>query len=131
MKKYALLILIALFSSLLLSQTAPISSLTTEESTHLNSLLEEERGDFDFEGKKVAFVTGSSGQSIISKKYCFQLFILPHLEDDQELEVSMDVLTEDEKASSGGYDVIVLVRVKTFTESRKKQIVSRLRILES
>jgi hypothetical protein len=53
--------------------------LSTQEAELLNSLLEKSRNTFDFHGKKIAFITGSSGSRFISKVDYFDNYINPWL----------------------------------------------------
>lgn len=100
--------------------------LSTEEAKLLNSLLENSRDTFDFEGKKIAFITGSSGSRIISKTDFFNTCINPWLEENEKPQIFMVLLTEEEKSKSGGYDAFVLSWVKVFTNRQKRKIVEQL-----
>jgi len=92
----------------------------------LNSLLEETRSNFDFANKKVAFITGSNGNTIVSKSDYFQNSIIPWIEEDSKPQIFMVRLTEDEKTKSGGYDVLVLSWVKIFTPKSQEKVITRL-----
>jgi len=93
----------------------------------LNSLLEEQRDMFDFENKKVAFITGSSGRTITAKSDFFRSSVLPWVEDGSRPQISMVKLTIDEKEKSGGYDVLVLTWVKAFTPRTQRKTIEQLR----
>ena len=92
----------------------------------LNSLLEETRSNFDFANKKVAFITGSNGNTIVSKSDYFQNSVIPWIEEDSKPQIFMVRLTEDEKTKSGGYDVLVLSWVKIFTPKSQEKVITRL-----
>ena len=92
----------------------------------LNSLLEETRSNFDFANKKVAFIIGSNGNTIVSKSDYFQNSIIPWIEEDSKPQIFMVRLTEDEKTKSGGYDVLVLSWVKIFTPKSQEKVITRL-----
>ena len=92
----------------------------------LNSLLEETRSNFDFANKKVAFIIGSNGNTIVSKSDYFQNSVIPWIEEDSKPQIFMVRLTEDEKTKSGGYDVLVLSWVKIFTPKSQEKVITRL-----
>ena len=91
-----------------------------------NLLLEESRDGFDFKDKKVAFITGSNGGTLVSKSDYFKNSIIPWIEKDSEPQMFMVKLTEVEKTKSGGYDVLVLSWVKVFTPKTQERIVTQL-----
>lgn len=92
----------------------------------LNSLLNDTRDDFNFTDKKVAFITGSNGGTIVSKSNYFQNSVIPWIENDSEPQIFMVKLTEDEKLKSGGYDVLVLSWVKVFTPKTQEKVIRQL-----
>lgn len=100
--------------------------LSTQEAELLNSLLEKSRNTFDFHGKKIAFITGSSGSFVLSKAEFFNTCVNPWLSDGKTPKIFMVELTEEEKNKSGGYDAFVLSWVKAFTEKRKKKLIEQL-----
>lgn len=89
--------------------------LSEQEVILLNHLLKNLRDTFDFHGKKVAFITGSSGNRLLSKADYFNQ-IKPWLDAGDTPQASIVLLTEEEKDKSGGYDVLVLSWVKVFSE---------------
>lgn len=100
--------------------------LSPEEAELLNSLLKNSRGKFDFEGKKIAFITGSSGGRILSKMDFFNTCINPWLENNEKPQVFMVLLNDKEKMKSAGYDVLVLSWVKVFTQKYKRKVIKQL-----
>lgn len=100
--------------------------LSTQESELLNSLLEKSRNKFDFHGKKIAFITGSSGSRVLSKADFFNTCVNPWLSDGKTPQIFMVELTGEEKNKSGGYDAFVLSWVKVFTDKRKKKVIEQL-----
>lgn len=100
--------------------------LNTQEAELLNSLLKQSRNTFDFHGKKIAFITGSSGSRILSKADFFNTSVNPWLKNGETPQISMVKLTENEKNKSGGYDALVLSWVKVFTNKRKKKVIKQL-----
>lgn len=99
--------------------------LSEQEVILLNHLLKNLRDTFDFHGKKVAFITGSSGNRLLSKADYFNQ-IKPWLDAGDTPQASIVLLTEEEKDKSGGYDVLVLSWVKVFSERQKNRIIKRL-----
>ena len=88
------------------------------ESTLLNEYLKNQKGDFDFTDKKVLFVSGSSGSTIISKQSYFD-GIKKYNEANSRVVTSLIPLNEKEKLDSGGYDAIVTCWVKAFGGTRR------------
>ena len=101
-------------------------TLNKNEVELLNSLLNDTRNDFNFTDKKVAFITGSNGRTIVSKSDYFQNSVIPWIEKDSEPQIFMIKLTEDEKLKSGGYDALVLSWVKVFTPKTQEKVIRQL-----
>ena len=101
-------------------------TLNENEVELLNSLLAESRGDFDFSGKKVAFIIGNTGRTIVSKSNYFKNSVVPWIEKDSVPRIFMVKLTESEKQKSGGYDVLVLSWVKVFTPKSQEKAIQYL-----
>ncbi len=100
--------------------------LNNHESLLLNSMLQKERDTFNFDGKKIAFVTGSAGGKIIGKIDYFNKLLRPWVEGGISPHVLMVKLTDGEKVKSGGYDAIVMSWVKLFTNGQRTKIIARL-----
>ena len=100
--------------------------LSVQESNLLNSLLEQSQEDFNFQGKKIAFITGNKGNKIISKSEYFNTCVNPWLNDGINPQIGLVKLTEEEKKQSGGYDALVFSWVKIFTKKQKKRIIKQL-----
>ncbi|HRO41426.1 MAG TPA: hypothetical protein PL009_01235 [Flavipsychrobacter sp.] len=103
------------------------STLNMEEANLLNSILINQRGDFDFNNKKVVFITGSTGNRILTKSDYFQNYLLPWIKKGDTPSVSMVRLTDQEKCRAG-YDVLIISWVKIFTDRQKKKIIKELQI---
>jgi hypothetical protein len=101
-------------------------NLNEDETKLLNSLLDEKRDDFDFKDKKVAFLTGSSGRTIMAKSDYFKNSVIPWIDDGSRPQISMIKLTKEEKEKSGGYDVLVLSWVKALTRRGQRKIIEEL-----
>lgn len=101
-------------------------TLSTREAELLNSLLKKSRDTFDFHGKKIAFITGSSGSRVLSKADYFNTCINPWLSKGDAPQIFMVSLTLEEKEKSGGYDAFVLSWVKVFTDRQKNTTIEKL-----
>jgi len=128
-----LALVISLFSALELIAQSPNNIgadnspfLNGDEIKLLNFLLEEQRDTFEFANKKVAFVTGSSGSMIVRKSEYFKKSVVPWIERDSRPQISIILLSEEEKIKSNGYDVLVLSWVKLFTDRRKRKTIEQL-----
>ena len=92
--------------------------LTENEANYFNSEFSEQRKDFDFLGKRVAFV---SGTSFIDKKKYFKNY------GGNEVVANLVTLTEEEKLKANGYDaIIVLWRKQGVSKSFRKKLIKRL-----
>lgn len=100
--------------------------LNNQEAELLNTLLKNTRDTFDFRGKKIAFITGSLGKRFLSKKSFFDSCITPWLAEGDMPQISIIILTKNEKYNSRGYDVFVLTWVKVFTNRQKKRMINKL-----
>lgn len=99
--------------------------LSTQEAELLNSLLEKSRDTFDFYGKKVAFITGPTGNRFLSKPDYFSK-IRDWADTGNTPSTFMVLLTQEEKDKSGGYDVLVSFFVKGITNRQKRRIIEKL-----
>lgn len=99
------------------------ATLNTQESVFLNSLLKTQRKTFDFTNKKIAFVTGNTGNRLLTKSDFFKNYIKPYTDKDSQPQVSFIPLT---KEKPGGYDALVLAWVKLFTAKQKRNIIEQL-----
>ena len=100
--------------------------LNRQETDFLNSALKNSRDTFDFENKKIAFVTGSNGGKLIPKQKYFLTCVKPWTEIESLPQIFFVRLTPDEKQKSGGYDTFVLSLVKLFTNKQGKKISEQL-----
>ncbi|HUC80756.1 MAG TPA: hypothetical protein VMR70_07560 [Flavisolibacter sp.] len=102
--------------------------LNRQEATLLNSFRKNKQDTFDFKGKQIAFVTGSTGGRLLAKSYYFKTFIKPWIDKGSSPQCFVVQLTAEERLKSGGYDAIVLSWVKLFTDKQRKKIISRLQL---
>lgn len=101
--------------------------LNKKEAKLLNSLLEDTRDTVDLHEKKIAFITGGTGGIILSKIDFFETCINPWVERGVKPQISVILLSENEKNQSRGYEVFVLSWVKFFSNKRKRKIIIKLR----
>ncbi|HVK97618.1 MAG TPA: hypothetical protein VM368_07370 [Flavisolibacter sp.] len=133
MKRVAVLNILLLWSLILFGQNMKdigvnnVDSLNNKEAELLNILLKEKRGDFNFQNKKVAFITGSLGNRILSKSSYFNEYVIPWIRKGSTVQILMVRLSEEERKKSGGYDAFVLSWVKSFSDKQKRRIISRIR----
>lgn len=101
-------------------------TLNKQEVNFLNTALKNSRDTFDFTNKKIAFVTGSSGNKLISKQTYFLTHVRPWTDKGALPQIFFVRLTAKEKEKSNGYDAIVMVWVKLFTPKQKKRLIEQL-----
>ncbi|GAB4185823.1 MAG: hypothetical protein Kow00108_23270 [Calditrichia bacterium] len=104
-----------------------ISVLNNHESEFLNKYFITQRDTFNFKDKKIAFITGSSGNTIGNKKDYFDAIREWKNKYNSRIHTSLIIITEEEKNKSGGYDAILIHWVKIFTDSRKSKVINRLK----
>lgn len=83
----------------------------------LNAQLANQRKEFDFTGKRVAFISGKNGSEIISKSSYF----------GNRRRTGMMILSMEEKIQSGGFDALVFNSVILFTKRQKRKTLQKLR----
>lgn len=99
--------------------------LTELEAEFLNEYLGDVRGDFDFSGAKVIFVTGHTGTDLSTKQEYFEKMQEPQ-SIDSTFVTGVVPLSPSEKERSGGYDVILTYWVKTLSHKSRKRLVGRV-----
>jgi hypothetical protein len=105
------------FSNYIGKTTSPV--LTANEAIYFNSDLLTQRKDFDFHGKKVAFVLNSS---FIDKAQYFKNW------SGNKIVNNLIILTNEEKKKAKGYDaIIVLWRKQGVSKSFRKRLIKRVR----
>lgn len=75
------------------------------ESEYFNAVFKDSRGDFDFTGKKVGFITGSNGRTLSDKKKYFNSV---RRMNSPAGEASLYIFDAALKEESGGYDVAIV-----------------------
>lgn len=110
--------------------TGTTKTLSRQEVDFLNSALANTRDTFDFSNKKIAFVTGPSGDELISKRNYFLTVVKPFTDRGILPQIWFVRLTAEEKQKSNGYDALVLSLVKMFTEKQRKKIIEQLSKIE-
>lgn len=98
-------------------------NLSVVESEFLNQYLSEKQlNNIDLTDKKVLFVTGNSAH-IIGTKSAYFNYIKEWKKEDKTIASWAVELSEEERISSGGYDVIITYWVKILTKKRKRKII--------
>lgn len=101
------------------------SELNNYEAEFLNNYVEN-RKDFDFNNKKILFITGSNGGTIASKEEFFNNVKEWH-EKDNRIQNSL-VLLSNEEYEEYGYSAIILYWVKIFTPKTKSTVLEKSKV---
>ncbi|MBQ0058145.1 MAG: hypothetical protein KBT20_10860 [Bacteroidales bacterium] len=99
--------------------------LNTQESIYFNCIFEKSRNDFDFTEKKIAFLTGSSGNDKSTKRDYFNLEKYQYVHNFPPNSGELYVFNEEQKEKSGGYDAAIVYWCKVIMT--KEKVVERLR----
>lgn len=97
------------------------------EAGYFNEVFKEEKADFDFSGKVVAFYTGSSGTTASTKSNYFKVLSRSEEREDQSIHewqaggTQLLILTHAEKEASGGYDAILISWSKLLKEGKSRE----------
>jgi hypothetical protein len=91
--------------------------LNSFESDYFNFILQDKRGEFDFTGKKIGFVTGN-GHSIVSKQSYFNIEKSRKEIGYSTNQAFLHLFNKSEKYTSGGYEGVVVYWVKAFLKSK-------------
>lgn len=96
------------------------------EAAYFNEILKEQRGTFDFEGKRLAFRDGNWGTGRSSKKRYFEVYGKPRYEQNSSIANQLIVLTEAEKTLQPDYDAIIVSWSKMGIQNKR-----RLKLIKS
>ncbi len=103
--------------------------LNKDEGAYFNHFFSNRKGDLDFQDKKAAFVSGSSGKTILDKTYYFH-----RLGDETEKHewqaggTQLLLLSSEEKELSGGYDVVFVYWSKLpCVDKRRENLIASLK----
>lgn len=100
--------------------------LNEHESTFLNDYINPGIGEkIDLADKKVIFVTGSSGQDVGTKSTYFDQ-IKAWAENGNTVATSIYALDNQQKKTSGGYDVIITYWVKVLSHKQIEKLVQKM-----
>lgn len=102
------------------------TTLNKQEETFLNSDFTDKRGDFDLNGKKIAYVGGTRGNILFTKKEFFDDYVRPRIGTNKKRNYSLIILTTIEKEKSGGYDAFILTPPKMFTDRDRERLITEL-----
>jgi hypothetical protein len=101
-------------------------TLSKDEALALNDYFKDQKGDFDFQNKKIAIIRGSAGSGIGSKQHYFR-DIRSWKQQNNRIASRLIVLNEEEKLQSGGYDALLTHWVMAhISERKKKKFVKKL-----
>ena len=103
--------------------------LTKEEVRDLNSLFENKRNDFDFQGKIVAYTIGTTGTQIEDKSVFFDKYLNSAINGKNKNVCTLIILTKEEKTKSGGFDAVIMSPAKVFTIKHREILIDQLREL--
>ncbi|NDW13673.1 hypothetical protein D0T50_12340 [Bacteroides sp. 214] len=94
------------------------------ESTYFNAIFYKPRMDFDFAGKKIGFITGSSGKTIADKKDYFDMERERFVRNGTPNIGILYVFNDCQKKQSGGYDAVIVYwcKIKQKTEDVVKRL---------
>jgi hypothetical protein len=98
--------------------------LTELESGFFNILFQNYRKDFDFRGKKIAFITGNSGTQISNKNEYFKSVKKYSSSGSPQLRI----FDSTQKTEGGGYDAVIVYWSKKTASA--KDAVKLLKILK-
>ena len=82
--------------------------LNLQESLYFNCIFEKSRNDFDFTGKKIGFVSGSSGKIKSNKREYFEQEKDRYIHNYAPNGGTLYVFYEEQKKKSGGYDAAIV-----------------------
>ena len=83
-------------------------SLNIYESDYLNLIFKDSIGNFNFTGKKVGFITGSSGKTKSSKKEYFDTEKDNFSHNYSPNGGTIFIFDKNQKRESGGYDAVIV-----------------------
>ncbi len=104
--------------------------LTKSEISYFSQLNKLNIDTFKFEGKRIAFFTGSGGSMLISKSEYFEDCVIPWLEKDSHPQTFVRVLTEQERKQTK-FDAFVFSWVKIYTPKQHKKNINRLKQIKA
>jgi hypothetical protein len=94
--------------------------LNADEWILLNDTFIKERGDFNFEKKKVVFFVDSNSYRLWKKLDYFES-VKATLKNNTTMQHQLLILNEDEKVKSGGYDAFVIAWSKILVSGKQKR----------
>lgn len=110
------------------------ATLNQYEAKYFNAVFKDRKADFDFTGKIIAYYTGSSGTTKSKKSNYFRHLKYANNGEDKTIHdwqaggTQLLILTEEEKAISGGYDVILVFWSKILKQDKSRaRLIKRLK----
>jgi hypothetical protein len=100
------------------------SSLNKYESAYFNILFKNSKNDFDFNDKKIGFITGSNASTISDKSAYFEKEKKRYYKGLSIISGSLYVFNNEEKELSGGFDAVIVYwsKVKTSNNALIKKL---------
>ncbi|MDD6209953.1 MAG: hypothetical protein PUB21_05035 [Bacteroidales bacterium] len=99
--------------------------LNSSESAYFNVIFEKFRKDFDFESKRIGFITGSTGKTISSKKKYFELEKGRINRNYTPNGGTLYIFDAAQKEESGGYDAAIVYWSKRLIPT--EEVIKRLK----
>ena len=99
--------------------------LNTEEVKYLEIFMKP-IDSWTLKNKKIAFITGNSGNKLVNKIFFFNHYIKPCLKKNKKPAIMIIYLNHEEIKKSNGYEVLVLVWVKYFSNKNRSRILKDL-----
>ncbi len=96
-------------------------TLNADEAAYFNEILNDQRQDFDFIGKKVAFASGNNGHIPSNKFQYFAQDGRPRYESGASVVNQLIILTDREKAQFPELDAIIISWSKVKVDGRKRE----------
>ena len=99
--------------------------LNLQESLYFNCIFEKSRNNFDFTGKRIGFISGSSGKIKSNKRKYFEKEKDRYIHNYTPNGGILYIFNEEEKKKSGGYDAAIVYWSKVIMPIDK--VVERLK----
>ncbi len=100
------------------------SSLNKYESAYFNIIYKNTKNDFDFNDKKIGFITGSNAGTISDKSAYFENEKKRYKEKSSVISSNLYIFNLEEIELSGGFDAVIVYWSKV--EISKKELIKKL-----
>lgn len=106
-------------------ETIGFDYVPTVSTNKFTILLDDIREKFEWSEKKIAYVTGSLGRSILLRETYLEI-IKSYPDSILDRHSKLHLLTKEEKERSGGYDGIISFYVKRFSKLDRRKVIKKL-----